>query len=104
MYFRFGSALVLVIAISLAGVAIEKQCLALRRAVIRQQYRHEALCDASARLRLATEKLGAPDRLLQALDDGRLESDGPNTASVESAQSSRMAKADGTDSAKTDRR
>lgn len=76
MYFRFGSALVLVVAVSLAGVAIEKQCLVLRRAVIREQYRHEALCDASARLRLMTEQLGAPKRLLQALEDGRLDGSG----------------------------
>ena len=58
MYFRFGSALVLLILMSVAGVAIEKQCLALRRSVMRQQYRREVLQDEYARLRLQTQQLG----------------------------------------------
>jgi len=81
MYFRFGSALVLVILMSVGGVAIEKQCLALRRTVIRQQYRRDALGDEYARLRLETQQLGAPVRLFEALENGRLElarPDGPN--------------------------
>jgi hypothetical protein len=78
MYFRFGSALVLVILMSVAGIAIEKQCLALRRAVIRQQYRHEVLGDEYARLRLQTQQLGAPIRLFEALENGRLERTPPN--------------------------
>jgi hypothetical protein len=73
MYFRFGSALVLVMLMSFAGIAIEKQCLALRRAVIRQQYRREILGDEYARLRLQTQQLGAPVRLFDTLDRGRPE-------------------------------
>jgi hypothetical protein len=73
MYFRFGSALVLLILMSVAGVAIEKQCLALRRSVMRQQYRREVLQDEFARLRLQTQQLGAPVRLFQALEADRRE-------------------------------
>jgi len=73
MYFRFGSALVLVMLMSFAGIAIEKQCLALRRAVIRQQYRREILGDEYARLRLQTQQLGAPVRLFDTLEHGRPE-------------------------------
>ncbi len=73
MYFRFGSALVLLILMSVAGVAIEKQCLALRRSVMRQQYRREVLQDEYARLRLQTQQLGAPVRLFQALEADRRE-------------------------------
>jgi uncharacterized protein (DUF1800 family) len=73
MYFRFGSALVLLILMSVAGVAIEKQCLALRRSVMRQQYRREVLQDEYARLRLQTQQLGAPVRLFQALEADRSE-------------------------------
>jgi len=73
MYFRFGSALVLVMLMSVAGIAVEKQCLALRRAVIRQQYRRDVLGDEYARLRLETQQLGAPVRLFEALANGRLE-------------------------------
>jgi hypothetical protein len=94
MYFRFGSALVLVVVVSLAGVAIEKQCLALRRAVMREQYRHEALCDASARLRLTTEQLGAPRRLLQALEDGRLDESGSKADSGDRAEPPPVASAE----------
>jgi len=68
MYFRFGSALVLVFLMSVGGIAIEKQCLALRRAVIRQQYRREVLADEYARLRLETQQLGAPIRLFETLE------------------------------------
>jgi hypothetical protein len=68
MYFRFGSALVLVFLMSVGGIAIEKQCLSLRRAVIRQQYRREVLADEYARLRLETQQLGAPIRLFETLE------------------------------------
>jgi hypothetical protein len=71
MYFRFGSALVLVFLMSVGGIAIEKQCLALRRAVIRQQYRREILADEYARLRLETQQLGAPIRLIETLEQRR---------------------------------
>jgi hypothetical protein len=84
MYFRFGSALVLLILMSVAGVAIEKQCLALRRSVMRQQYRREVLQDEYARLRLQTQQLGAPVRLFQALEADRRE----RTPTEDSANSS----------------
>ncbi len=71
MYFRFGSALVLVFLMSVGGIAIEKQCLALRRAVIRQQYRREVLADEYAHLRLQTQQLGAPIRLIETLEQAR---------------------------------
>jgi cell division protein FtsL len=71
MYFRFGSALVLVILVCVAGVAIEKQCLALKRAVVRQQYRRDALADEYARLRLETQRLGAPARLFETLENAQ---------------------------------
>jgi hypothetical protein len=72
MYFRFGSALVLVFLMSVGGIAIEKQCLSLRRAVIRQQYRREILADEYARLRLETQQLGAPIRLFETLKHRRI--------------------------------
>ncbi len=76
MYFRFGSALVLVFLMSVGGIAIEKQCLVLRRAVIRQEYRREILADEYARLRVETQQLGAPIRLLETLEHRRI---GPAT-------------------------
>jgi hypothetical protein len=72
MYFRFGCALILVTLVSVAGIAIEKQCLTLRRALSRQQYRYDALCELSSRLRLKTQQLGAPSRLYEALETGRI--------------------------------
>ena len=53
MYFRFGSALVLVFLMSVGGIAIEKQCLSLRRAVIRQQYRRR---DTRRRIRASAAR------------------------------------------------
>lgn len=73
MYFRFGAALVLAVLVALAGIAIEKQCLTLRRALTRERYRHEVLCDLYARQRLQTQQLGAPARLFEALENDRRE-------------------------------
>ena len=73
MFFRFGSAIVLVVLISLAGVAIEKQNLALRREVSRQHYRLDVLLEQHARLRLKTQQLGAPARVIEQLEQSTLE-------------------------------
>lgn len=67
MYFRFAVALILIILISVAGIGVEKRCLALRRTVSRQRFRYEALCELSTRLRLKTQQLGAPARLYAEL-------------------------------------
>jgi len=72
---------------SIAGIAIEKQCLALRRSVMRQQYRREVLQDEYARLRLQTQQLGAPVRLFEALDEHRSE-----RAPTEESANSRVAR------------
>ncbi len=73
MFFRFGSALVLVVLISLIGIGLEKRNLELRRAVSQQHYRMDALRDAQARLRLETQVLGAPARMIHPLERGDLE-------------------------------
>ena len=78
MYFRFGSALLLVVLVAMAGVAIEKQTLELRRSVSRQHYQTDVLQDAYARARLRTQQLGAPERVINALDDGSLELSAPS--------------------------
>jgi hypothetical protein len=73
MYFRFASAIALVVAISLAGVALEKKNLDLRREVSRQHYRTEVLQDRLARLRLRAQQLGAPVRSVESLESGALQ-------------------------------
>ena len=73
MFFRFGSALVLVVLISLAGNALEKRHLELRRRIIRQHYRMDVLSDAHAKLRLETQRLGAPVRMIETLENGTLD-------------------------------
>ena len=72
MFFRFTSALVLVVLIALAGIALEKQNLAMRRAISRQQYQLDILLEKYARLRLKTQQMGNPRRLLEAMESGRL--------------------------------
>jgi hypothetical protein len=73
MFFRFGSALVLVVIVSMAGVALEKRTLELRRNVSRQHYQMDLLHDAYSRARLRTQQLGAPERVIDALEAGELE-------------------------------
>lgn len=68
MYFRFGSALVLVMLISVAGIALEKRNLELRRGVARQRFQMDALRDAHARIRLETQRLGSPAQAIEAVD------------------------------------
>ena len=67
MFFRFGSALVLVVLISLAGTTLEKRNLELRRVVSRQQYRLEILLEQHASNRVLAQQLGAPNRLVDKI-------------------------------------
>lgn len=68
MFFRFGVALALVVLISLAGTALEKRTLQLKRAVSRQHYRLEVLEERFATERVLAQRLGAPSRLIDELD------------------------------------
>jgi len=73
MFFRFGSAIVLVVLIALVGTALEKRNLSLRRSVIRQHYRMEVLRSAHAKLRLETQQLSSPVRMVDSLENGALQ-------------------------------
>jgi len=80
MYFRFGMALLLAVAISITGVAIEKTTLSLRRDISRQHYQLEVLRERHAEVRLKTQRLGAPQRMVESIRDGRLPVKRPQTA------------------------
>ena len=67
MYFRFVAALTLVVGISLAGTALEKRNLELRRAISRQHYQLEVLVDRHALHRMEAHRLGTPERLIESL-------------------------------------
>ena len=69
MYFRFGAAIVLVVVISVVGVALEKQSLSYRRAISQQRYRMDVLVEEYAQLRLKAQRLGAPARTLKSLEE-----------------------------------
>ena len=73
MFFRFGSCMVLIVSISLAGVALEKRNLELRRDESRQHYRMDVLRDVHAKMRLQTQQLGAPVRMIDSLENEKLE-------------------------------
>jgi hypothetical protein len=75
MFFRFGSALALVVLISLAGTALEKRNLQLRRVVSRQHYRLEILLEKHAGSRVLAQQLGAPSRLVDKIDEESSSSD-----------------------------
>jgi hypothetical protein len=77
MFFRFGTALVLVVLISLAGTALEKRNLELKRVVSRQSYRLEILQEQHAAKRVLAQQLGAPSRLVDQLDADAASSEKP---------------------------
>jgi hypothetical protein len=81
MVFRFGCALVLVVLVAMAGIALEKRSLELRRSLARQQYRLEVLEDLHARLRLKTQELGAPGRIRTSLP-GEAHGTGPRLSGI----------------------
>ena len=68
MYFRFGAAIVLVVVISVIGVALEKQSLSYRRAISQQRYRMDVLVEKYAQMRLQAQRLGAPARTIKSLE------------------------------------
>lgn len=70
MFFRFGAALILIVSVALTGTALETQNLALKRSLSQQQYRMEVLLESQAKLRLETQRLGAPAKLFDALERG----------------------------------
>lgn len=70
MFFRFGSALALIVVIGLAAVRIEKRNLEVRRAITRQYFQTDVLLEERARLRLQTERLGSPEQLNRLEDSG----------------------------------
>ena len=69
MFFRFGVGLLLVVLTSLAGTALEKRNLELKRAVSGQHYRLERLREMRTSKRLQAQKLGALNRLVDRVDD-----------------------------------
>jgi hypothetical protein len=81
MYFRFGLALIIVISISVAGVRIENENLRLKQQIARQQSRRDLLVEKIASARVESQQLGAPPRLLQAIEDGRIVLPAPQSSS-----------------------
>lgn len=71
MYFRFGAAIVLVVVVSVIGVALETQSLSYRRAISRQRYRMDVLVEQYAQMRLQAQRLGAPARTIKSLEEKR---------------------------------
>jgi hypothetical protein len=68
MLFRFLVAVVLVTGVSLFGIALEKQNLALKRGISLQHYRLEILREKRSRTILRTHQLGAVPRLAEEWD------------------------------------
>lgn len=64
MFFRFAAALILVVAVSMAQVGLEKQSLRLRRAVSRQYYQMDELLELHAQLRLSIQQRTAPSQFV----------------------------------------
>ena len=72
MFFRFGVALFLVVLTSLAGTALEKRNLELKRAISRQYYQLERLHEQCASKRVVAQQLAAPNRLFGRLEETAL--------------------------------
>jgi hypothetical protein len=73
MFFRFGTAVVLIVIVSLLGIALEKRILSVKRTISLQHYRFEQLHEQRNRLRVRSEQLGAPSRLIDAIEGGSVE-------------------------------
>lgn len=69
MFFRFGSAVVLVVVTSLLGILVEKQNLTLRRDLSSQHYRMDVLQEEHALLRLRSQQLAAIERLFATVEE-----------------------------------
>jgi hypothetical protein len=69
MFFRFGVALLLVVSTSLAGTALEKRNLELKRAISRQYYQLERLREQHSGKRVVAQQLAAPNRLVGKLEE-----------------------------------
>ncbi len=67
MFFRFCAALSLVVLIAAAGITLEKRLLDMKREQTLQVYRLAQLEEKYARLKLRSQELGAPSRLLESL-------------------------------------
>jgi len=87
MFVRFAGAMMLVFLIASAGIHLEKQNLELRRAVGLQHYRLDVLERRHALRRLKVQQLGAPVRLIEPLESGRLQVRIPEKASPTGAKS-----------------
>lgn len=74
MFFRFGAAITLLVLIALAGIALEKRNLSRKQSLSLQVYRFDQLQDEYAKLRLRTQQLGAPARLLDDIEQSRAKS------------------------------
>jgi len=72
MAFRFAAAVVLVVVVALTSAVMEKSNLAQRRRVSQQQYRLDELREQYSQLRSEAQRLGAPARWLDPLEQGRL--------------------------------
>ena len=73
MFFRFCAALSLVVLIAAAGITVEKRLLDMKREQTLQVYRLEQMEEKYARLKLRTQELGAPSRLLESLERAEAE-------------------------------
>lgn len=82
MLFRFVAALTLVTAVSLLGIALEKQNLAMKRAISLQHYRLEILREKRSRLVLKTHQLGAIPRLAAASEEPAANGSSPSDPPV----------------------
>ena len=82
MYFRFGAGILLIVVISVAGIAIEKSTLDVRRDISAQHFRMEVLRDEHIQLRLETQKLRSPGRMMDSIAAGKIKVQRPQPQSV----------------------
>ncbi|WP_131818252.1 hypothetical protein [Planctopirus hydrillae] len=72
MFFRFGVAVLIVVAISLYGTSLESEILSLKRQIIRQSYRIDVAQEQLVQLRLEVHAASSPVHLLPKLERGEL--------------------------------
>lgn len=89
MFFRFLCCVALIVLISVAGVALEKETLETRRNISKQHYRMEVLRESFAKMRLRVQELGAPEKLIESVEKGEIPVHPPENPAA-STQKKRM--------------
>jgi len=83
VFVRFQGAVLVAVLVAIAGSSAENAILDRHRSIGRQYFRLDAIQERVARLRLRTEELGAPSRLVRPAERDRRDATAATSDSIE---------------------